>query len=121
MELRIFKSIVKGKVKDKAFKYLMDKREDRISINSKGKNLKYSELSMAPYLCAYEVKISIGEKKWLYKCRIEDIDIETNRRWNNGDLYCNNCANTEMNQRHLLECQFLSGKSEIIGSITRIQ
>ena len=114
---RIFKSIVKGKVKDKAFKYLMDKREDRISINSKGKNLKYSELSMAPYLCASEVKISIDEKKWLYKCRIEDIDIETNRRWNNGDLNCNNCENTEINQRHLLECQFLSGKSEIIRSI----
>ena len=29
----IFKPIVKKKVKDKAFQYLMDKREDRISIN----------------------------------------------------------------------------------------
>ena len=74
---------------------------------------------MAPYLCASDVKISIDEKKWLYKCRIEDIDIQRNTGLNNGDINCKNCANTEMNQRHLLECQFLSGKFEIISSIPK--
>ena len=89
----------------------------RTSIHSKGKDLKYSDLSLASYLCASEIEMSIYEKKWLYKCRIEDIDIEANRRWNNGDMICVNCENTEMNQRHLLECKYLSGKSEIISYI----
>ena len=65
---------------------------------------------MASYLCASDVKILIDEKKCLYMCRIEDIEIKTNRRWNNRDLNCKNIANTQTNQRHSLECQFLSGK-----------
>ena len=61
--------------------------------------------------------MSIDEKKWLYKCCVEDTDIEANRRWNNGDLMCMKCENMEMNQRHLLECKHLIGKSEIVTYI----
>ena len=112
-----FKSLVRSKVQEKAFWYLTDKREGRISLNSKGKELRYSELAMAPYLSASDIEMSIDEKKWLYKCRIEDIDLEANRKWNNGNIQCKYCPDTEMNQRHLLDCQYLIEKSEIISYI----
>ena len=112
-----FKSLVRNIVKKKAFKYLIDKKEERISLHTKGKELRYSELKMAQYLGASDIEMSIYEKKWLYKCRIEDIDLEANRRWNNGDIQCKNCLNTEMNQRHLLYCKYLLGKSEIVSYI----
>ena len=117
MSKQRFKSLVRNKVKLKAFQYLIEKREERVSIHSKGKELRYSELSMAQYLCASDIDMSIDEKKWLYKCRIEDIDLEANRRWNNGDIQCKNCKNTEMTQRHLLVCKYLLGKSEIVTYI----
>ena len=72
---------------------------------------------MAPYLAASDIEMSIDEKKWLYKCRIEDIDLEANRKWNNGNIQCKYCPDTEMNQRHLLDCQYLLEKSEIISYI----
>ena len=72
---------------------------------------------MAQYLCASDIKMSIDEKKWLYKWRIEDIDFEANRRWKNGDINCINCKSNEMNQRHLLICKYLIGKSEIVTYI----
>ena len=46
---------------------------------------------MAQYLCASDIKMSKDEKKWLYKCRIEYIDLEANRRWKNRYIQCNNC------------------------------
>ena len=41
---------------------------------------------MAPYLSASDIEMSIDEKKWLYKCRIEEIDSEANRKLNNGNI-----------------------------------
>ena len=82
------------------------KIEERVSIHSKGKELRYSKLSMAQYLCASDIDMSIDEKKWLHLCRIEDIDLEAKRRVNNGDIQCKNSKNTEMTQRHLLVCKY---------------
>ena len=42
---------------------------------------------MAEYLSSEEMDLSIDEKKWLLKCRIEDIDICENANWN-MDTYC---------------------------------
>ena len=53
----------------------------------------------------------------LLKCRIEDIDVITNIKWNNEDSSCINCQNTVMDQRHLLECKYLMGKNKIVTYI----
>ena len=68
-------------------------------------------MKMAGYLSPSQVDISITEKKWLIKCRFEDIDISCNNRWKNENLYCSNCIFTEMDQQHLLYCKSLMGKN----------
>ena len=75
-----FKSIVKDKVEAKAFEYLLKKKEERKSDNAKGKYLVYEQLEMAEYLTPIEEDLSISEKKWLFKCRIEDIQISDTRK-----------------------------------------
>ena len=74
-------------------------------------------MKMADYLSPSQVDISITEKKWLIKCRFEDIDISCNNRWKNENLYCSNCILTEMDQKHLLHCKSFMGKNEIVGNL----
>ena len=47
---KFFKRIVKEKVISKAFQYLVEKKEDRISENAKEKLLIYTELEKSEYL-----------------------------------------------------------------------
>ena len=74
-------------------------------------------MKMAGFLSPSQVDISIEEKKWLIKCRFEDIDISCNNRWKNENLYCTNCILTEMDQQHLFLCNSLLGKNEIVGNL----
>ena len=77
MSKYMFRKTIKSQVEQKAFEYLVNKKESRHSEHSKGKLLRYSNLEMQGYLSASCVNISIEEKKWLFKCRIEDIDLST--------------------------------------------
>ena len=74
---------------------------------------------MREYLSTKENNISIEEKKWLLKCRLEDIDIS--RKWNNENVLCPNCPNSEFDLKHLFECQYLMGKNEIITYIPKYE
>ena len=112
-----FRSIVKVKTKQKALEYLLEKKGSRNSEHAKGKLLSYNEMKMADYLSPSQVNISIQEKKWILKFRVEDIDISCNNRWKNENLYCSNCISTEMDQKHLLLCKSLLGKNEIVANI----
>ena len=112
-----FKSLLLSKIRKKAFQYLVEKKESRISDNSRGKKIKYMSLEMAEYLSPEETDLSIDEKKWLLKCRIEDIDISENGNWNNGTIICKYCHNEAFTQRHLLDCKYLQGKNEILSYI----
>ena len=71
----------------------MEKKESRNSKNSKGKLINYNSLETAAYITSEEKELSIGEKKWLLKCRIEDINLSKNGIWNKGDVKCENCPN----------------------------
>ena len=102
-----FKKIVKCKTKQKVFDYLLGKKESRSSDHSKGKQLIYNDMKIAGYLSPSDIDISIDEKKWLLKCRLEDIDLSCNFRWKNKNIYCNYCFSTEMDQKHILSCKYL--------------
>ena len=53
-------------------------------------------------------------KKWLFKCRIDDIDVKGNRRWQYENITCFSCnSNLDETQQHILLCKTLIGKSEI--------
>ena len=109
-----FISIVQEKVKSKAFEYLISKKESRISVRAKGKALKYERLEMSEYLTPIEHDLSISEKKWILKCRLEDVDLGSKRKWNSDNSSCLNCPGENLDQRHILNCQFLLGKNKTI-------
>ena len=52
-----YNSILKRKIGNLAFLWLMEKKNSRTSENAKGKKLKYSELKMAEYLYSAEIDI----------------------------------------------------------------
>ena len=112
-----FRKIVKEKVQQKALEYLLNKKESHISENAKGKLLKYEKLKIQEYLNSSNLNISVNEKKWLFKCRVEDIDLPSNSRWRNEDTFCKNCLTIEMNQSNLLSCQYLLEKNKITEEI----
>ena len=97
----------------------MKKRKDgRTSENAKGKPIEYTHLEMAEYLCASEEDISIEEKKWHFKCRVEDIEVKANHRWKFTDITCGSCKNNiEETQSHTLNCHIFLGKNENVTYI----
>ena len=72
---------------------------------------------MAEYLSSFKEDISVNEKKWLLKCRIEDIQMSSDRKWNNENDPCLHCPGKYLDQNHLLNCQYLLGKNEILSNI----
>ena len=53
--------------------------------------MKYDEYKMAEYLKNTEEDISIEEQKWIFKCRVEYINIKGNQRWKYEDISCPSC------------------------------
>ena len=77
-------------------------------------------MKMTNFLSPSQVNISIEEKKWLIKCRVEDVDISCNNRWKEENLYCSNCISTEMDQKHLLLCKSLLGETKLVQTYQKI-
>ena len=121
MSKDLFKKTIKSQVELKAFESLINKKESRHSEHAKGKLLKYSKLEMQGYLSASGVNISIEEKKWLFSCRIEDIDLSTNHRWKNEETLCRFCKTIEMSQKHLINCKYLSEKNQVLINSTQYE
>ena len=118
MKKDYFKSIVKQAVEKKAFESLVERKNDRISENAKGTLIEYTEFTMAEYLGTNIEQLSIEERKWMFKCRVDDMDIKGNRRWQNEDIYCTSCSmNIEETQYHILNCKYLLGKNENLSYI----
>ena len=73
---------------------------------------------MADYLCPSDEEISIEEKIWLFKCRVEDINVKGNHRWKHNDLSCFSCKKGIIEtQTHILYCDTLLGKNENVTFI----
>ena len=94
--------------------YLLQKKTDRKSDNAKGKQILYEEFEMADYLHPGDKDITIEEQKWLFKCRVEDVDIKGNHKWKHTNIFCSSCQqNEDETQFHLLNCFALLGKNEV--------
>ena len=51
------------------------RRLSKNSENSRGRTIIYEELAMKNYLMETDIKNSLDERKWLFKNRMDDIDI----------------------------------------------
>ena len=118
MKKSLFKKIVKEAIQKKAFSYLLKKKEGRNSENAKGKKIIYEEFSIAEYLNPSDENLSIEDKKWLFKCRVEDIEVKGNHRWKYQDITCLSCQEGVIEtQTHLLYCEKLLGQNENVTFI----
>ena len=79
----------------------------------------FSNFEINEYLTTKDYEFSIEEKKWLFKCRLEDIDIP--RKWKNESILCGKSNDIEFDQRHLFECKYLIGKNETITYIPKYE
>ena len=72
MKTNKFKNIIKQKIKEKSFEYLLKKRK------RKGNEIIYSELQMADYLLPNENINNIEDQRYLFAIRNKMINIPTN-------------------------------------------
>ena len=113
-----FKDIVLSHVQEYSFAALLKKKESRISDNAKGRNIIYKVQGMQNYLQETDIAITLDEKKWLFKCRTDDIDIKGNFCWKYESHSCISCKLDILeNNEHLLNCKQLLGRNEIISYI----
>ena len=113
-----YKVILKEAVKRLAFNLLMAKKEGRKSENAKGKHIIYSELKMAQYLTSENFDATIEEKKFLFQCRVDDLELKGNKKWKYENIICNNCdENSIETQRHILFCKPLLRSNQILTYI----
>ena len=63
--------------------------------------------------------MSIGEKIWTFKCRVDEIEVKSNNTWKYDDLSCNFCFEDDMKdtQQHILICSQVLKQSEIYTHI----
>ena len=73
---------------------------------------------MQNYLKETDIDISLDEKKWIFKCRTDDIDIKGNFSWKYENHSCVSCKlDIRENNEHLLNCKKLLGNNGIISYI----
>ena len=102
--------------------YLQERKESRNLDNAKGMKLSYTEFAMAEYLCPSEENFTINEQKWLFQCRVEDIDIKGNHKWKHNNIFCSSCKKGIIeNQSHILFCEYLLGKKRKSFLYSRLQ
>ena len=97
-----FKNLLKTKVRNNAFQYLIDKQR------SKGSEIEYSELKMADYLLPYNRSISIDQKRQIFSIRNRMINIPANFQKGQGNRKCI-CGENEI-MKHIYNCKLLNRK-----------
>ena len=106
-----FKEMLKIKVNLYAFNKLMEDKKKRTSDHAKGRLIHYNEFKIQDYFLPSEGLIPIIDKKWIFKCRVDDVNVKGNNRWKYDNISCVSC-NIPETQKHVLECMQLLGKNE---------
>ena len=74
---------------------------------------------MQSYLKSNDLNMSVRERQFLFQCRVNDIDLRTNRTWKYEETYCISCKdkNKPETGAHILECKVLNDKNDKISYI----
>ena len=100
-----FSKIVKSKIPELAFKYLLSKR------GSKGKEIFYKRLEMADYLMPNNNMLNIEEKQELFSVRNRMVNIGYNYGKKENCVKCN--ENEDMT--HIYICKYLNKNTKEIS------
>ena len=106
--------MLKEKVYLYAFNKLIEDKGKQSSDNAKGRLINYHEFKMQDYFLPAEGLISITDKKWIFKCRVDYVNVKGNNRWKYNNISCVSCksVNIPETQKHILECMELLGKNQ---------
>ena len=100
-----YKTLVKKKVHDKAFRDLIARKNG----GQKGKNIHYEKFEMAQYLLA-KSQNSVQDKIeiFAYRCEMNSLPFNFGQKAN-----CEQGCPNEMNNEHLLNCPQLNKETEV--------
>ena len=107
-----WRKLIKKKIIDFSFKYLLEKRNSR---NGKGIEIQYQKLEMQPYLGTQDIDISNEERKFIFQLRTKMcFKIKTHFSHMYENTICDGCLVEESRTSHILECRSLIGANEIV-------
>ena len=119
MPKETYKKLIKYKIKEGAFKYLISKRNKR---NEKGIDIQYTDLEMQNYLRSEDMDITNHERKFIFQLRTSmNFKIKSHFRHMHLDTICENCRINESTTEHTLNCKELLTKSEIVTYLPSYQ
>ena len=95
-----FNKLLKERLKENAFKYLINKQ------GSKGSEIIYSDLSMSEYLLPTNSELTIEEKQRLFAVKTRMTDIPSNYPKPEVKYFCH-CGLTE-DMRHIYFCELIN-------------
>ena len=112
MPIATFKKLVKLKIKEKAFIYLINQKEKR---NGKGIEINHLKHEMQNYLKSEDMNINNDERKLILQLRTKiNFKVKSHFRRMHIDTICDGCRIAESTTEHSLECQTLLGKNELV-------
>ena len=95
-----FKKIVKNKIKQATFNFLMQKEEGHSKLN----NLKYKELVMQPYFKSTKLNTSQVKQLFRFRTRMSNVKANFKFKYSKSGYLCPlSCGEFEDDQ-HLLKC-----------------
>ena len=107
-----YKKMLKQKIKEEAFIYFLNKRDNR---NGKGVELHYQNLGMQNYLRSEDIDITNQERKFIFQLRTKMcFKIKTHFCNMYENTLCEGCHLNESTTEHTLECVSLIGRNELV-------
>ena len=115
MPKETYKQLIKNKIKEEAFNYLILKRNKR---NGKGMDIEYTHLEMQNYLSSEDIDITNEDRKLIFQLRTKmHFKIKTHFRNMHENTLCSGCRIQESTTQHTLECKSILGRNEILSYI----
>ena len=112
MPKQSYKKIIKKRIKECAFTYLIEKRNGR---NGKGMKNQYNYLKIQNYLNSEDIDIQNDERKFIFQLRSQMVyKIKTHFRKMYENTICEGCKVDESTAKHTLQCSNLIGKNELV-------
>ena len=110
-----FKILIKRKIKERAFQYLMNKK---VSRNGKGIEISHERLEMLNYLRSEDMEINNQERKLIFQLRTKmHFNIKSHFRNMHVDSICDGCRIHESTTKHTLQGQSFLGGNELVTYI----
>ena len=107
-----YKKIIKKRINEKAFEYLMNIRNKR---NGKGMDMKYTRLKMQNYFKNEDMEITNEERKLIFQFRTTiSFKIKSHFRNMHISIICEGCFVDESTTKRTLQCKDLIGKNELV-------